>query len=97
VTSEALEDLEKLLLRQAARSSTVTATKRGGASEAAKIVNNARTTAEQRIIKALSKLDKNLARSIEDEMFVFDNLMALDDKRHGCAARAVENDVLSWR
>ena len=94
VTSEALEDLEKLLLRQAARSSTVTATKRGGASEAAKIVNNARTTAEQRIIKALSKLDKNLARSIEDEMFVFDNLMALDDKGMGALLRAVENDVL---
>lgn len=94
VTAEALEDLEKLLLRQAARTTTVTATKRGGASEAAKIVNNARTAAEQRIIKALSKLDKNLARSIEDEMFVFENLMALDDKSMGALLRAIENDTL---
>lgn len=94
VTGEALEDLEKLLLRQAARTTTSTTTKRGGASEAAKIVNNARTTAEQRIIKALAKLDKNLARSIEDEMFVFENLMGLDDKGLGTLLRAVENDIL---
>jgi flagellar motor switch protein FliG len=94
VTSEAMEDLEKLLLREAARTTTTTATKRGGASEAAKIVNNARTAAEQRIIKALAKLDKNLARSIEEEMFVFDNLMALDDKSMGALLRAVENDIL---
>jgi flagellar motor switch protein FliG len=95
VTSEALEELERILLRQVSRSSSVgTTTKRGGASEAAKIVNNARTTAEQRILKALAKLDKGLARSIEDEMFVFDNLYAIDDKSMGALLRAVENDIL---
>jgi len=94
VTSEALEDLEALLLKQAGRVNTSTSTKRGGASEAAKIVNNARTSAEQRIIRALAKLDKGLARTIEDEMFVFDNLMSLDDKGLGTLMRSVENDVL---
>lgn len=94
VTSEALEDLEKLLLKQTTRVNTGTSTKRGGATEAAKIVNNARTSAEQRIIRALAKLDKGLARAIEDEMFVFDNLMALDDKGLGTLMRSVENDVL---
>jgi flagellar motor switch protein FliG len=94
VTAEALEDLETLLLRQPARTAKAPPTKRGGASEAAKIVNNARTSAEQRIIRALAKLDKGLARTIEDEMFVFDNLMAVDDKGLGTLMRAVENDVL---
>lgn len=94
VTAEALEDLEKLLLSQKTRAAAPPPTKRGGAAEAAKIVNNSRTSAEQRIIRALAKLDKGLARTIEDEMFVFDNLLAVDDKGLGTLMRSVENDVL---
>lgn len=94
VTTEALEDLETMLLKGTHRVNTGTSTKRGGATEAAKIVNNARTSAEQRIIRALSKLDKSLARTIEDEMFIFDNLMAVDDKSLGTLMRSVENDIL---
>ncbi len=94
VTAEALEDLEKLLLSQKTRAAAPPPSRRGGAAEAAKIVNNSRTSAEQRIIRALAKLDKGLARTIEDEMFVFDNLMAVDDKGLGTLMRSVENDVL---
>jgi len=95
VTSEALEDLEKVLVRQLGKtSSSGTTSRRGGASEAAKIVNNTRQSAEQRIIKTLTKLDKNLARTIEDEMFVFDNLNELDDKSMGTLLRTVDNDIL---
>lgn len=95
VTSEALEDLERVLLRQLGNTMRGgTTSRRGGASEAAKIVNNTRTIAEQRIIRSLNKLDKNLARTIEDEMFVFDNLNALDDKNLGTLLRAVDNSIL---
>jgi len=94
VTTEALEDLETLLLKQTAKVSNGSSSKRGGAAEAAKIVNNTRTSAEQRIIRALAKLDKTLARTIEDEMFIFDNLMSVDDKGLGTLFRSVENDVL---
>jgi flagellar motor switch protein FliG len=94
VTSDALEDLDRILLRQVSRGPQSTTTQRGGAGEAAKIVNNARTSAEQRIIKALTKLDKNLARAIEDEMFVFENLYAVDEKSLGTLLRTVDNDTL---
>ncbi|UAK26033.1 flagellar motor switch protein FliG [Sphingomonas nostoxanthinifaciens] len=94
VTAEALEDLEALLMRPIAPAKSGGATRRGGTGEAAQIVNNTRKTAEQRIIKALQKLDKNLARSIEDEMFVFDNLMALDDKSMGTLMRSVDSEIL---
>ena len=43
---------------------------------------------------ALGKLDKALARTIEDEMFVFENLNDLDDKGLGTLLRTVDNDVL---
>lgn len=94
VTAEAMADLEELLLRPVAPAKAGGGTRRGGASEAAQIVNNTRKTAEQRIIKALQKLDKTLARSIEDEMFVFDNLMALDDKSMGTLLRSADSDTL---
>ena len=95
VTSDAIEDLERLLLRPVAPAKSGGTTKRGGTGEAAQIVNNSRKSAEQRIIKALQKLDKIVARSVEDEMFVFDNLMALDDKNLGTLLRSIDGDILT--
>jgi len=94
VTKEAIDDLRRVLLRPVKRTVTVSQTRRGGTSEAAQIMNNSRKAAETRIIKALQKLDRNLARSIEDEMFVFENLLALDDKALGAVLRGVESDML---
>ncbi|USI73723.1 flagellar motor switch protein FliG [Sphingomonas morindae] len=94
VTQEALDDLERLLLRQVNKRSNGTAPARGGASEAAKIVNSTRTATEQRVIRQLAKLDKTLARAIEDEMFIFDNLMSVSDKDLGTLMRGVESDLL---
>lgn len=49
---------------------------------------------EQRLMKAVSKMDKSLARAIEDEMFVFDDLNDLDDRNLGTLLRAIDNDIL---
>jgi flagellar motor switch protein FliG len=57
-------------------------------------MNNIRKDHEQRIIKALTKRDKSVAQSIEDEMFVFDNLMGLTEKDLGTLMRSVDNDQL---
>ena len=95
VSAEALDDLERLLLRQVNKAGSQGAgPKRGGATEAAKIVNSTRTNVEQRVIKQLAKLDKGLARQIEDEMFVFDNLNALTEKDLGTLLRSVDNEIL---
>jgi flagellar motor switch protein FliG len=94
VSHEALDDLERLLLRQVNKRSNGSVPSRGGASEAAKIVNSTRTATEQRVIRQLAKLDKNLARIIEDEMFVFDNLMAVTEKDLGTLMRGVDNEIL---
>lgn len=94
VTEAALEELDDLLSRPATSQSSGATTRRGGAGEAAKIVNSSRKAAEQRIIKALQKLDKTVARTIEEEMFIFDNLNALTEKDLGALLRAVDNDIL---
>lgn len=94
VSAEALADLEEILLHEMARIATAPATSRGGASDAAKIMNNTRPGNDQRIIKALAKIDKPLAAKIEDEMFIFADLGGLDDKNMGVLLRGVETSVL---
>ncbi|WP_019833825.1 flagellar motor switch protein FliG [Sphingomonas sp. PR090111-T3T-6A] len=95
VSAEALDDLERLLLRQVNKvGSQGSAPKRGGAQEAAKIVNSTRANVEQRVIRQLAKLDKSLARTIEDEMFVFENLNALTEKDLGALLRSVDTEIL---
>lgn len=94
VNQDAIEDLERLLLRPVKRTAATQHTRRGGTTEAAQIINNSRKPLEQRVLKSLQKMDKNLARSIEDEMFVFENLLSLDDKSLGTVLRSVESDVL---
>jgi flagellar motor switch protein FliG len=94
VTETALQELDELLSRPTSSQGAGATTRRGGAGEAAKIVNSSRKAAEQRIIKALQKLDKTVARTIEEEMFVFDNLNALTEKDLGALLRAVDNDIL---
>jgi flagellar motor switch protein FliG len=94
VGSEALDALEDLLLRGAPVASQGAVSQRGGTTEAAAIMNNVRKDNEHRIIKALAKRDKAVAQSIEEEMFVFDNLVDLDDKNLGTLMRTVDNDML---
>ncbi|MFT3964476.1 MAG: flagellar motor switch protein FliG [Sphingobium sp.] len=95
VSSEALDDLEQLLSSAGpARVGGGSTTQRGGTVEAAAIMNNIRKDHEQRIMKALAKRDKQVTQSIEDEMFVFDNLIGLTDKDLGTLMRSVESEQL---
>ena len=94
VTADALAELERILVRQVAQSAITPGPSRGGTSEAAKIMNNIRPGADQRIIRSLAKIDKQLAGKIEDEMFVFDDLKTLDDKTLGALLRNVDTAIL---
>lgn len=94
VTAEALDDLERVLVREVARSSSAPSTSRGGATEAAKIMNNMRPGVDQRIIRGVAKVDKIVAQSIQDEMFVFEDLKDMDDKNLSVLLRSLETSVL---
>ena len=94
VGAEALCDLEVILSASPGAVRKGPVSQRGGTSEAAAIMNNVRKDMEQRIIKALVKRDKIVAQSIEEEMFVFDNLIELDDKNMGVLLRSVDTALL---
>ena len=94
VSNEALDDLEQLLLRGSTSKKQGAASQRGGTLEAAAIMNNVRKDNEQRIMKAVAKRDKMVAQTIEEEMFVFDNLIDMDDKNMGTLMRTIDASVL---
>ena len=71
-----------------------TASRKRGSREAAKILQGARKVTELRVMPKLAKIDKEVAKAIEEAMFVFDNLLDLDDKNLGTLIRNVDSDIL---
>lgn len=94
VAPEAIEMLEDLLNRRIAECHGQRPMQMGGAREAAEIINGAGKAAEKRIMGELNKLDKVLAKKIEEEMFKFEHLFVLDAMAMGTLLRDVPNDTL---
>ncbi|MEP6784288.1 MAG: FliG C-terminal domain-containing protein [Sphingomonadales bacterium] len=95
VSAHALRDLEDLLDAYVPAESGGPGIKLGGRGDAAKIVTKMAKGTDQRVLKALKKRDKALAQDIEDDMFVFDDLSALDTKNMGTLMRSVDTAVLT--
>ena len=66
----------------------------GGTREAAKILSGARKATEQRVMPKLFKIDRDVAKAIEEALFVFDNLLEMDDKNLGALVRNVDGEIL---
>ncbi|MFN3459014.1 MAG: FliG C-terminal domain-containing protein, partial [Novosphingobium sp.] len=49
---------------------------------------------EKRVMPEIAKQDRQLAKAIENEMFKFEHLFALDDKSMGALLREVDSDAL---
>jgi flagellar motor switch protein FliG len=94
VTPEAIETLKAMLSIRIGATSSQAAVQLGGTKGAAKIMQSARKATEARVMPKLAKIDREVARAIEEAMFVFDNLLDLDDKNLGILIRNVESDKL---
>jgi len=90
IPAHAIEDLEAVLMLAADKVSAAPEMKLGGQSDVAKIVNNLTRPESEKLLRSLRKKDRALADAIEEEMFVFDNLEALDNKALGAVMRNVE-------
>lgn len=94
VAPEALLLLEELLDRRIREQHGHGALSMGGPKEAADIINAAAKAVEKRVMPEIARIDRNLAKRIENEMFKFEHLFALDDRSMGSLLREVESDVL---
>ena len=94
VSPEAIAMLEELLVRRIDACHGKAALAMGGPRDAAEIINNAGKAIEKRVLPEIGKLDKPLARAIENEMFKFEHLFVLDPKSMGSLLREVDSDTL---
>jgi flagellar motor switch protein FliG len=94
VAPEAITILDELLTRRIAERHGQTPLSIGGIKEAAEIINGAGKVVEARVLPQIAKLDKVLARKIEEEMFKFEHLFVLDPQSMGALLREIESDLL---
>ncbi|KQM87470.1 flagellar motor switch protein FliG [Sphingomonas sp. Leaf23] len=94
ITPEAIDTLKSMLTRRSTGRSSGTGVQLGGAKDAAKILSSGRKATETRVMPKLAKIDRDIARQIEDQLFVFDNLLEMDDKNLGVLIRNVDSDLL---
>lgn len=90
----ALQELNDTLSRLLATGTKLSRSGLGGSKAAAEIINLLGGSAEGVILDGIRELDPDLAQAIEDQMFVFDDLIKIDDKGIQLILREVQSDQL---
>jgi flagellar motor switch protein FliG len=90
----ALQELDEILEKQFAGATNVKSSSLGGVSAAANILNLVEGSIESHIMEQVSGADPELAQEIQDNMFVFDNLIDVDDRGIQTMLREVASDQL---
>lgn len=94
VQPDALNELNNILERQFSGGSSAQKRRIGGAKVAADIMTNLEGSIEKSLMKSLSNFDDEMAEKIQDLMFVFSNLMDVDDRGIQSILRDIPNDLL---
>ena len=90
----ALRELNEAMLRILSGSASVKRTAMGGVRTVAEILNFIGTANETSVVDAIREYDPDLAQKILDEMFVFENLLDLDDRAVQLLLREIQSDSL---
>jgi flagellar motor switch protein FliG len=94
VQPAALRELNEALTRMMAGTTTIKKASMGGIRHAAEILNFVGTAAETAIVDNVREYDPELAQKILDEMFVFENLVDIDDRGIQLLLREIQSDSL---
>jgi flagellar motor switch protein FliG len=94
VQPTAMDELEEIMKKQFSSSSSAKSSSFGGIKAAAKIMNFVKVDLESSIMGGLEKLDAELMQKIQDNMFTFENLAAVDNRAIQVLMRNVEPDLL---
>ncbi|WP_261842415.1 flagellar motor switch protein FliG [Aliamphritea ceti] len=93
IQPSALQELNDILEAQFAGASSQTASL-GGLKTTAEIMNFIDSSLEQDIMEKIKEVDESLSDQISDLMFVFDNLIDIEDRGIQAILREVNTDVL---
>lgn len=90
----ALKDLNEVLYKVLAGGDKIRKSSLGGVKTAAEMINLMGTAIEGTVIESIRNHDADLAQKIMDKMFVFDDVIKLDDKAIQMVLKEVSSDVL---
>ena len=94
VQPSAMQELESIMKLQFTNNTSSKSSSFGGIKAAAQIMNSTKTALEASIMKGLEQIDADLMMRIQDNMFTFENLAAVDNKGIQVLMRAVDNNQL---
>ncbi|HTI45692.1 MAG TPA: flagellar motor switch protein FliG [Casimicrobiaceae bacterium] len=94
IQPNALRELNDVLGKLLSGTDTMKKSALGGVRTAAEILNFLGTTQETAVIEAVREFDADLAQKILDEMFVFENLLDVDDRGIQALLREVQSESL---
>ncbi|MDD6176767.1 MAG: flagellar motor switch protein FliG [Succinivibrionaceae bacterium] len=90
----ALQELNEIMEKQFAGSASAQAAKMGGLKAAASIMNYLDTNIEGQLMDAIRENDEEMSQQIQDLMFVFENLIDVDDRGIQTLLREVSGELL---
>ena len=94
VAPAALQELNAVLEKQFAGNASMQTSGVGGVKVAAGILNFMEGASEAAITEAITETNATLAQEIQDQMFVFDNLIDVDDRGMQSMLREIQSDTL---
>ena len=94
IQPSALKDLNEVLSKVLAGGQQIRKSSLGGVKPAAEIINMMGTALETSILDYIRESDGDLAQKIMDNMFVFDDLVKLDDKGFQALLKEVQTESL---
>jgi len=94
IQPQALQELNDILERQFAGASAAGTATLGGIKSAADIMNFIDSSIEAELMESIKEADESMASTISELMFVFENLMDVEDVGIQAILREVSTDVL---
>ena len=94
VQPTALRELNGVLSKLLSGTDSIKKPRMGGVRTTAEILNFMPTSLESDIIENFNQYDEEIAQKIMDEMFVFDDLLSVDDQGIQLLLREIQSDTL---
>ncbi|MCG8100059.1 MAG: flagellar motor switch protein FliG, partial [Candidatus Thiodiazotropha taylori] len=90
----ALQELDEILEKQFSGASNVKSSSLGGIKTAAEILNMLDGAVESKLMEEIIEVDSDLGQELQDNMFVFENLIDVDDRGIQALLREVSTEQL---
>jgi flagellar motor switch protein FliG len=95
VPETALKELDAIVDQQAKEAAQSRSARLGGIRAAADIINLLKPEHESVVLEAITTADAALGERIRESLFVFENLLSIDDRGIQALLREIQSDVLS--